>query len=490
MKYQLCLLIFLCLLAACEETSLYKNPHSLPGGNGSGSNYSDINFSGISSFGQVTDSSVNINWNPHPQAVAYELYEVINGEYNYLHTLIGSFHNSYSLTSLTPASHYQFILRAKDAQGRIDSNENSIFVSTLLFPPAPTTLTKVFPSGASGLVLPEISVSGVKSGDTISLFTDATCTTLVGSIVSAGSSVVISPTTLNFGTSTFYANASNGLGAASSCSTAFVSYQFFECPLEAGTFIPVAANPSLGTNTDFCVAQYEMRNDGVGNPQSVASSLPWGNLTMDESNTACGTLGAGYSLISNEEWMTVARDIEATASNWSQGEVGQGFLNRGHSNDTLPGPCDSLVENLGADCTTPGTAHQYKRTHTLSNGSIIWDLAGNVSEWVNWKVLPSEKAYISSELVPVNGWRQISLVDTNISSLDKMKPESWRPLITSLSETQNIGNYYSGAGAFEAAAVRGGRWENHVNGGIYSLDLDYDLVDRYSGIGFRCVYKP
>lgn len=259
------------------------------------------------------------------------------------------------------------------------------------------------------------------------------------------------------------------------------------CP---ANYIPVPANPLLGTNADFCVAQYEMRNDGLDNPVSKASDSPWGNLTVGESAASCASLGAKFSLISNEEWMTIARNIESNPINWSEGSVGQGFLNRGHSNDSFTGPCDSLIPILGADCSTSGSGHEQKRTHTLTNGSVIWDLAGNVSEWVNWTVLASEKAYASSDSGTVYAWRELTLINSNILNTSKMRPESWRSENPALSSAQNIGRYYSGAGAFEAAGVRGGRWENHISAGIYSLDLDYDLTDYYLGIGFRCVFRP
>lgn len=51
-------------------------------------------------------------------------------------------------------------------------------------------------------------------------------------------------------------------------------------------------------------------------------------------------MGSGYHLITNDEWMTIARSIEATASNWSTRKVGQGNLWNGVSNNTTYG-CDA-----------------------------------------------------------------------------------------------------------------------------------------------------
>lgn len=43
----------------------------------------------------------------------------------------------------------------------------------------------------------------------------------------------------------------------------------------------------------------------------------------------------GYSLITNAQWQTIARNIEQVSANWSGGSVGAGSLNRGHS-DSAP----------------------------------------------------------------------------------------------------------------------------------------------------------
>ena len=106
------------------------------------------------------------------------------------------------------------------------------------------------------------------------------------------------------------------------------------CP--AG-FIPVCGNPVLGTS-DFCVMKFEAKNaSGVATSQAAGTS--W-QLGPANAYSACNSLTAtnfdgDFALISNREWMTVARAVEAVASNWSGGVVGSGHLARGHS-DGLP----------------------------------------------------------------------------------------------------------------------------------------------------------
>lgn len=60
---------------------------------------------------------------------------------------------------------------------------------------------------------------------------------------------------------------------------------------------------------------------------SVASGYPIANITQTNSITRCGTVsvaGGNAHLITNNEWMTVARNAEGQAGNWSLGAVGSG----------------------------------------------------------------------------------------------------------------------------------------------------------------------
>ena len=97
------------------------------------------------------------------------------------------------------------------------------------------------------------------------------------------------------------------------------------CP---DNFVLVPGSSDLGVD-DFCAAKYEMKivgnddGDQVYDPafraESRAQGTPWKNLNMAQAVAECEALGEGYHLVSNEEWMTIARDIESTAANWSDG---------------------------------------------------------------------------------------------------------------------------------------------------------------------------
>lgn len=167
------------------------------------------------------------------------------------------------------------------------------------------------------------------------------------------------------------------------------------------------------TDSDFCVMRYEAKAqldsddsivqngcDGTGvdctggtddwaestpaTPVSVAEGVPWRHISRDNAIAECQSLGTGYDLITNDEWQTIARNIEGVASNWSGSTVGSGSLNHGHGDADPDIPCDSEIENVGTDCETLAASgwDAEKRTHTLSTGEEIWDLAGNINEFV------------------------------------------------------------------------------------------------------------
>jgi len=190
-------------------------------------------------------------------------------------------------------------------------------------------------------------------------------------------------------------------------------------------YIPVAKDPLVGTTKDFCIAKYHMkpthkstgaRVDGknFGNDpgnqywaESRAQDLPWGQIDYFNARNHCNALGTDYHLISNPEWMTVAKSIELTAANWSGGIVGNGHIPTGHSDgytECVSGPvgmicwgqagqdflaaspndADGCFGTRNPNCLNK--AHEdywQKRTFQLANGQIVWDMAGNINSWVD-----------------------------------------------------------------------------------------------------------
>ena len=93
--------------------------------------------------------------------------------------------------------------------------------------------------------------------------------------------------------------------------------------------------------------------------------------------------------MTNNEWQTVARNIEGVSSNWSGGTVGsaQGLsignstsLSQRAASEDDNAACTGLTLGQGETCDSKNW-HVNRRTFTLSNQQVVWDLAGNVWEW-------------------------------------------------------------------------------------------------------------
>jgi Tfp pilus assembly major pilin PilA len=158
-------------------------------------------------------------------------------------------------------------------------------------------------------------------------------------------------------------------------------------------FIVVPGSATYGTS-DFCVMKYEAKQVGASTtPISQASGLPWVYNTQlaaiaNSPNVAGCT---GCHLITEAEWMTIAKNIMSVGSNWSSGVVGTGSLYLGHT-DTAPISTLEATTDDNSNWYATGNAagSNQRRTFTLTNGEIIWDISGNVHEWTSGQTTGGE----------------------------------------------------------------------------------------------------
>ena len=257
-------------------------------------------------------------------------------------------------------------------------------------------------------------------------------------------------------------------------------------------FISVPGNPSLGTTDDFCVMTYEAKNVS-STPASQASGNPWVSINASTAQSECESMTEGgfsgtFTLISNPEWMTVARDLEGVGSNWSGGSVGSGHLSRGWSASTgddgfqnsavAPSTGSSCLFNTAANTCGSTGDHKLKRTSTLSNGQVIWDFAGNVWEWVDWSA--SSSGFTSGPTNATESWQELSNLTGSLTS-DDVQPSG------GYTSSENAGRVYGGTGG---AARRGGYWNHGLSAGLFTLSLNYAPSYTRTYVGFRCVYRP
>ncbi|RYZ59542.1 MAG: hypothetical protein EOP07_03700 [Proteobacteria bacterium] len=324
----------------------------------------------------------------------------------------------------------------------------------------------------------------------------------VDTIVYAGSGTTFTHTPVTAGATYYYKVYSYDTNLYySSTSTGNTNYTSLCSGLAGGTWVAVPGDSDYNTQ-DFCVMKYEASN-ATGIPNSRPLFTPWTLINQPNSRAACQSLGSNYDLISNHEWLTIAGNITSTPGNWSSGTVGTGSLNIGHSdNDPYNACAASNDDNLAFvqnDCTPLGPASQdplQKRTHVLNNGNVIWDLAGNVSEWTTLIISDNNhKPYRSSDPGPGAGDLEFNTVNADFTALpfseiapnNALKPywnDAW------VSAVNGVGIYNPSSNGSNGYTRRGDAWGDSYRSGVYNLKIDKDANAAEPYIGFRCVYHP
>src|SRR5680860_609485 len=146
-------------------------------------------------------------------------------------------------------------------------------------------------------------------------------------------------------------------------------------------FIAVPGSGTYGTN-DFCVMKYEAKDAGSSVPVSTAAGTPWVSISQTTAITNSQNVAncTGCHLITEAEYLTIAQNVLSVASNWNGGVVGSSYIYSGH-NDNVPANALAVSNPADGYSDTGNVSGNQKRTLTLSNGEVIWDLAGNVWEW-------------------------------------------------------------------------------------------------------------
>lgn len=270
-------------------------------------------------------------------------------------------------------------------------------------------------------------------------------------------------------------------------------------------YIPVPWNAEFNQKW-FCIAKYEMSYDdwtGTLNPNWNTFSYVWSkyitprvdypiaNLTQWESISACLNIGKWYHLVTNNEWSTIARNIEMQKNNWSLWDIWNWYIYAWNTWDTWNTIwCSDSTwtkanwtktwwnDKIGLSSTRSTCSE--KRQLLLSNGEIIWDFAWNVSEfvnkantldWTSYNIWQTSVAWCTSPL-----WY------SEWTTCIWWSPSS-NPLYDSLKWIWTI--YYS-AWNPNNIFIRSWKFWDTIKAWIYNLELKYDDTLKFEWLWFRC----
>lgn len=253
-------------------------------------------------------------------------------------------------------------------------------------------------------------------------------------------------------------------------------------------YIVVPANSTLGT-AEFCLMKYEAKNV-AGVATSQAASTPWVSISQTTAITTSAAACTGCHLITEAEWMALAASILSTASNWSNGTIGSVNIYRGHSDSTPNNPLEASTNDNDGYYGTDDMGDNQRRTLTLSNGEIIWDVSGNVWEWTQGTIASGQQPGLSGEVA--FAWKQW----TNPSLLWNGLPASSRPAavasvpglasVATWSSSNAMGQLNSNYGDASLRGLRrGGTWSDGSSAGMFALQLGSAPGSTSVGIGFR-----
>lgn len=288
-------------------------------------------------------------------------------------------------------------------------------------------------------------------------------------------------------------------------------------------FIWVPGNPEFNTQNGFCVAQYEMSYADADTPNSTlygadyntvsyvqnkaivsqAGKYPIVEINQLEAIWACQSMGPGYHLITNNEWMTIARSIEANpqndwqivngfvdpnSQNWNSGTVGVGNIFTGVSGDISLG-CDPTWGNAEprawATKTWPwDVTCNPRRSHKLSQGGwVIWDLSGNVNEHVNKANTIDGSGFDAGQTSVAGSSAPASVDDDGVyTAVDMQKYGS----ATGEGRAQGMGNVFGAQGVSNNVLIRGGAANFTLNAGVFAFFLRHRVGYIDPVTGFRC----
>jgi hypothetical protein len=240
--------------------------------------------------------------------------------------------------------------------------------------------------------------------------------------------------------------------------------------------------------------KYDAKNvNGIATSQ--AAGLPWVSINQPDaiavSSAACSTC----HIMTEAEYMTLAQNVLSVASNWSGGAVGSGYVYAGHSDDNPGGSLAADTnDNNGYYGTgnSPSSGASQKRTFTLSNGEVIWDLSGNVTIWTSGQTngTTAQQPGITGDGWSYSEGREwTAITNKGKLSIDPSPAGTGLPGASSWNSYNNIGKIYSSADDTSLRGfMRGSEWFGYPYG-ILGLDLGHEPSFSDNENSFRVTQK-
>lgn len=258
------------------------------------------------------------------------------------------------------------------------------------------------------------------------------------------------------------------------------------CPVN---FIVVPGNSTYGT-PDFCVMKYEAKQANSITPISQASGTPWRYISQNNAVNYSANVAdcIGCHLITEAEWMTIAHNVATVPSNWSSGVVGSGYIYRGHTDNSPSEPLEASTNDSDGYYLTGNSdvsGKDQRRTLTLTNGEVIWDLPGNTYELTAGQVPGSEQPGLTGESsYTIKQWNEVT--DSGGDVAQKANPAYGNPAAAAWTTANGIGLIYSNAGETNLHVLgRGGWWGGSTNAGIFYIHFNYSPTTENQYLSFR-----
>jgi hypothetical protein len=264
--------------------------------------------------------------------------------------------------------------------------------------------------------------------------------------------------------------------------------------LTTGLTAPNTGTGGYDNSTTACTSANSKK------PASTASGYPIVNITQADAATMATKACSGCHLITEAEWLTIAQNILNNASNWDSGSpnythtVGTGYVYSGHNDNS---PASALVAdsndangysgtgNASHDLTLANgmRGNTQQRTLTLSNGQVIWDLSGNVSERTSAQTAGNQPGAVTG-YATFQEWSAVAVMGS-------LSPSPF-PAMTGISGA-GTWNSANGIGKLSSKSddtilkifTRSGYWNDNTFAGILALYLGSAPSSTGAMNGFR-----